>query len=75
MKRFNLNVSIEANTPEEADAKLHLLMRLGAFFSDYDIRNLTGAFIYYQIQHYLGKLKEKDSDVSFRPKFRLKKRA
>ena len=32
MKKFNLNVTIEVNTPEEADAKLQLLVQLGTFF-------------------------------------------
>ena len=55
MKNFRFTIEISANSEAEAQAKLNLLLELGAFFKEFDARKLTGSFIIYLLLHLAGK--------------------
>jgi hypothetical protein len=55
MEKFRFIIEVPANTEAEAQAKLNLLMELGAFFKEFDPTHLTRSVIIYLLHYYAGK--------------------
>jgi hypothetical protein len=55
MEKYHFMIEVQANTEAEAQAKLNLLLELGAFFKEFDARKLTGSFILYILAHCAGR--------------------
>jgi len=56
MPNYSFNILVAANSKEEAEAKLELLLQMGAFCSDYDVHNLAVAFFKYWSLNFVYKL-------------------
>ena len=54
MNKYNLNIVIPAYTREEAEAKLQLMVQMAAFCTDFDLLDLTIAFLRCKTLTYLN---------------------
>lgn len=60
MKRpFHVTIDVMAYSEEDAQAKVELLLQMGAFCKDFNINNLAGSFIKSFIVSKFGELAEK----------------
>lgn len=55
MEKYRFIIEVPANTEAEAQAKLNLLLELGAFFKEFDASHLTRSVVIYLLHHYAGK--------------------
>ena len=55
MQKYRFTIEVPANTEAEAQAKLNLLLELGAFFKEFDPSHLTRSAIVYLLHYYANK--------------------
>ena len=65
MQDHSFTVTIQAYNRAEAESKLELLMQMGAFLSDFNVADLAGTFLKYQLLHYAAQLADKQKAINY----------
>jgi uncharacterized membrane-anchored protein YitT (DUF2179 family) len=58
-KQFIVPVTVDAYSQEDAQAKVDLLLGLGAFMKDFNVKNLAGSFLNHFIISKVAEITEK----------------
>lgn len=58
-KQFTVPVTVDAYSQEDAQAKVDLLLGLGAFMKDFNVNNLAGSFLNHFIISKVAEITEK----------------
>ena len=59
-KQFTIPVTIEAYSERDAQAKVDLLLGLGAFLRDFNVNNLAGSFLNHLVISKVAEIAEKN---------------
>lgn len=65
MKReFTIPVTVTAHTKEEAESQINVLLQMGAFLKDFNVKNLAGSFAEHFLLSKLSQFTEGTVDLS-----------